>query len=269
MQSIARSLLFVPGDRPERFEKAVAAGAHELVIDLEDAVALDNKALARQATAEWLSLGVPTTVRINGMESEWFTADLDMLAQFPAAAVMLPKAEAESVRHVASMFAGRPLIALVETVRGVMTLRDIVAAGQLTRLAFGSVDFSLESGIDDDADALTSVRNQIVLESCLAGLLPPVDGICMEFNEAQVIKQQALRSRVLGFGGKLCIHPRQVEPVNSAFAPSGEEIEWARRVVLAVESSNGGATAVDGKMIDKPVLAKAEQIIADSLTQTK
>ncbi|MFV8817522.1 HpcH/HpaI aldolase/citrate lyase family protein [Haliea sp. E17] len=265
MASIARSLLFVPGDRPERFEKAAAAGAHEVVIDLEDAVAFDNKEEARQATADWLARGVPTTVRINGMESEWFAADLDLLAQFPGAGLMLPKAEVEAVQHVAGRLPGRPVTALVETVRGVMGLREITAAGQVQRLAFGSVDFSLESGISDDGEALTSVRNRIVLESCLARLLPPVDGVSVEFNDVELIRQQALRSRSLGFGGKLCIHPRQVDPVNSAFAPSAQEIEWARRVIDAAKSSNGGAVSVDGKMIDRPILLQAERIIESCL----
>jgi citrate lyase subunit beta/citryl-CoA lyase len=174
----------------------------------------------------------------------------------------LPKSEPESIYRIASELGGRPLIALIETVRGVMELRDLTAASGLERLAFGSVDFSVDSGISDVGDALTSVRSRIVLESCYAGLLPPADGVSLEFRDPEVMKLEARRAQQLGFGGKLCIHPRQVASVNAAFLPTEKDVAWATRVIAAVEESGGGATRVDGEMVDKPVLEMAQRILA-------
>jgi citrate lyase subunit beta/citryl-CoA lyase len=262
MMRIERSLLFVPGDRPERFAKAAATEAHEVIIDLEDAVAAENKAGTREATRDWIASGGVATVRINGMQSPWFDDDLAMLRELPDTRVMLPKAEPESVHRFVSELGGRPLIALIETVRGVMELRDLTAAQGLERLAFGSVDFSVESGISDVGDALTSVRTRIVLESCYAGLLPPVDGVSLELNDPQLMQSEAQRTRQLGFGGKLCIHPRQVASVNAAFLPTEQDVAWAKRVISAVEKSGGGATQVDGEMVDKPVLERARRFLS-------
>ena len=106
------------------------------------------------------------------------------------------------------------------------------------------------------------MRTQIVLESVRAGMLPPIDGVSVNFSDAALITQDARRSRQLGYGAKLCIHPAQVAPVNAAFAPSAAEIDWAERVLAAFEASHGAATAVDGKMIDKPLVDKARRIVS-------
>ena len=109
---------------------------------------------------------------------------------------------------------------------------------------------------------MTAIRTQIVLESCHAGLVAPIDGVSVNFSDADQMRADGLRSRQLGYGGKLCIHPSQVAAVNAAFLPSPEEVEWAQRVLAAFEASGGAATAVDGKMIDKPVVDRARHIIA-------
>lgn len=260
----ARSLLFVPGDRPERFAKADASGAHQVILDLEDAVAPGAKAQARDAVADWLAQGHTAVVRINGADTPWFADDLAMLRAAPAGSLMLPKADAESTAHCAAVLGGRALIALLETVQGYMQLRRLAAVPGLTRLAFGSVDFGAETGIADEGDAMLAVRTQIVLESCHAGLVAPVDGVSVELTDASLIGQHTLRSRQLGFGGKLCIHPRQVEAVNSAFLPTPAELKWALAVLAAFEASQGAATTVDGKMVDKPVVDRARRIAAEA-----
>ncbi len=264
MSPITRSLIFLPGHRPDRFDKAAASGAHEVIFDLEDAVAPAAKATARDAAAALLATGRPALVRINAMETEWFEDDIRMLLSRPGAGAMLPKADAQSLAHTARMLPGRRLIALVETVRGYLELRQLVNVSGVERLAFGSVDFSAESGIEDEGNAMTAVRTQIVLESCHAGLLAPVDGVSVNFNDAVQMRADALRSRQLGFGGKLCIHPHQVASVNAAFLPTPEQVQWAMRVIEAFEGSDGAATAVDGKMIDKPVVEKARRIVRES-----
>ncbi len=266
MNPIARSLLFVPGARPERFDKAAASGAHEVVLDLEDAVAPAAKDEARMAVAGWLAKGYRAIVRINAADTAWYEQDLKMMRAAPAACIMLPKADADSVNLTAGALPGRPIIALLETVQGLMTLQAMCAVPGVARIAFGSIDFALDSGIADEGEGLTSVRAQIALASRYAGLGAPIDGVSQEFVDEQVMQAEALRSKQLGFGGKLCIHPRQVVPVNQAFQPSEADITWAHRVIDAFSASGGGATAVDGKMIDKPVMERARLIIAETGT---
>jgi citrate lyase subunit beta/citryl-CoA lyase len=264
MTQLARSLLFVPGDRPERFAKAVASGAHAIVLDLEDAVAPAGKDAARDAVGAWLADGHRAIVRINAIDTPWFEADLDMLRSAPGTGVMLPKAETASLAHTLRAVGGRQVIALVETVGGYMELRTLVALDGLARIAFGSVDFAADSGIADEGDAMTAIRTNIVLSSCHAGLEAPIDGVSLAFKDADVMRADALRSRQLGFGGKLCIHPGQVEAVNDAWRPSMAERAWAERVVAAFHASQGAATAVDGKMIDKPVVERARRMLTEA-----
>lgn len=262
---ISHSLLFVPGDRPERFDKAQASGAHEVILDLEDAVAPAAKPAARRAVAEWLQAGGAqgrtAVVRVNAADTGWHADDLAMLQQVPGGMLMLPKAETVSLVAATSALPGRPTIALLETVRGFAALRELASVPGLGRIAFGSVDFGAETGIADEGDAMLAIRTQIVLESCLAGLQPPIDGVSVTLDDPALIHAQAARSRQLGFGGKLCIHPRQVEPVNAAFSPDETQVRWARRVLDAFEASQGAATVVDGKMVDKPVVEQARRLL--------
>lgn len=264
MTQLARSLLFVPGDRPERFAKAAASGAHAVVLDLEDAVAPAAKDSARGIVGAWLREGLPAIVRVNAIDTPWFDDDIQMLRSAPGAGVMLPKAEGPSLAHTLRVLPGRRVIALVETVAGYMGLNTLVALDGLSRIAFGSVDFSADSGIADEGNAMTAIRTHIVLASCHAGLEAPIDGVGLEFKDDTVMRADAMRSRQLGFGGKLCIHPRQVAAVNDAYRPSPTERDWAERVVAAFQASQGAATAVDGKMIDKPVVERARRMLTEA-----
>lgn len=263
MERIARSILFVPGTRADRFSKAMSSGAHQIAIDLEDAVSPAEKREARAATAAWLAEGNVAAVRINAADTEWFRDDLAMIAANPSATVMLPKADAASLATVHDFVPNHKLIALVETVRGLKELAQLARVPGVSRIAFGSVDFGTETGITDEADAMTAIRTQIVVESCFAGLEPPIDGVSVGFNDESQMQIDAIRSRQLGFGGKLCIHPKQVATVNKSFLPDSSQVQWARRVIAAMQASNGGATTVDGKMVDKPVAVQAERILAD------
>lgn len=264
MVHVSRSLLFVPGDRPQRFDKASASGAHEVILDLEDAVSPAEKAHARDAVATWVDGRRQALVRINAAQTAWFEDDIRLLQSMPSVGVMLPKADSESLTQTMAALPGRRIIALLETVRGYIDLRSMAGMRGLERIAFGSVDFAAESGISDEDEAMTPVRIQIVLESCLAGLAAPVDGVSVNFTDQDRMRQDALVSHKLGFGGKLCIHPAQVGAVNASFLPSAEEIQWAERVVAAFTASEGAATSVDGKMIDKPVVDRARRMIAES-----
>jgi citrate lyase subunit beta/citryl-CoA lyase len=265
-----RSLLFVPGDRADRFDKAAASGAHGMLLDLEDAVAPKAKAGARTAVAAWLAGrtagGAQAVVRINGVGTDWHDDDLQWVASLPAGVgVMCPKSEPGSLSAVATRIGGkRPLYALVETVAGVLGLRAMAAVPGLTRFAFGNVDFGVDAGItpDEDEIELAVVRTAFVLESRLAGLPAPVDGVSLEVSDTARMARHAARARRFGFGGKLCIHPRQVTEVNAAFRPSVADIAWAQGVIAAFEASGGAAVADGGQMIDLPVAERARQLLA-------
>jgi citrate lyase subunit beta/citryl-CoA lyase len=259
-----RSYLFVPGNRPDRFAKACAAGADAVVLDLEDSVATGDKLKAREAVAEWLSAAQPVLVRVNTSESEWFRDDLSLGRKAGIAGVLLPKAErVEEIQLIAENFGAEvPILPQIETARGFRNTLALAGAKPVRRLLFGSIDFQLDLGMAAEEEELLYFRSQIVLDSRLAGIQPPVDGVTTDINSPERVRADTLRARRLGFGGKMCIHPKQVPVVNECFTPSAEEEAWARRVVEASAAARGAATSVDGKMVDRPVLARAEVILA-------
>lgn len=256
------SFLFVPGHRDDRFAKAIASGTDAVILDLEDAVAPEAKEAARESVRGWLAAGGRALVRINAADTPWFTDDLEMLRALPQAGVMLSKADTPSLTHTLGVLPGREVIALLETVAAFMDLPALSRVPGLTQIAFGSVDFGIDSGIVDSGDAMVAVRSQIVLHSRFAGLRAPLDGVSLSFDSAEQMVADALRSFQLGFGGKLCIHPAQVAAINRAFTPTEQEHSWAQRVLQAFVDSGGAATAVDGKMVDRPVVERARRIVA-------
>jgi citrate lyase subunit beta / citryl-CoA lyase len=258
-----RSYLFVPGNRPDRFAKACAAGADAVVLDLEDSVAPADKEKARSAVAEWLTAAQPVMVRVNTSDSAWFRDDLSLGGRPGIAGVLLPKAErVEEIRLVTEKFGpGTPILPQIETARGFRNAPALAGAAQVRHLLFGSIDFQLDLGMTADEEELLHFRSQIVLDSRLAGIEPPVDGVTTDIYDTERVRADTLRARRLGFSGKMCIHPKQVPVVNECFAPTAEEEAWARRVVEASAGAPGAAISVDGKMVDRPVLARAEVIL--------
>ena len=259
-----RSYLFVPGTRPDRFAKACASGADAVVLDLEDSVAPADKAKARVAIAEWLTAAQPVMVRVNTSDSEWFREDLGLGKKPGIAGVLVPKAErVEEIRLIVEAFGPRvPILAQIETAQGFRSTLALAGAPQVRNLLFGSIDFQLDLGINAEEDELLYFRSQIVLDSRLAGIEPPVDGVTTDIHATELVRADALRAKRLGFSGKMCIHPKQVPVVNECFLPTAEEETWARRVVEASAGAPGAAISVDGKMVDRPVLARAEVILA-------
>ena len=261
----ARSWLFVPGSRIERLAKALASGADAVIIDLEDAVAPEHKLSARAAVVaalDGLAPAVPLVLRINGTDTAWWQDDAALARHAAFAALLLPKADSSAqIAEVNAASADKPLLALVETAVGMSQVRQIAAAPGVRRLVFGSIDFQLDMDISDDDLALLPFRAQLVLASRVARLPPPVDGVTTVLDDPICIQAEARRARSLGFGGKLCIHPRQVAPTNTAFSTSADELAWAKRVVAAASGANGAAVAVDGKMVDAPVLARALRLL--------
>jgi citrate lyase subunit beta / citryl-CoA lyase len=257
MTRIARSYLFVPATRPERFAKAHASGADAVVVDLEDAVAPDDKAAAREALAAALDPARPVVVRINAAGTRWFDEDLELCAHPGVAAVMLPKAEGIDAACAVVERTLRDVLALVETAAGIETARAIARVPGVVRLAFGSLDLKADLGVEGDDDELLAFRSELVLASRLGGLAAPVDGVCTAIGDAQRLRAETVRARRLGFGAKLCIHPSQPTEVNAAFAPDAAELDWARRVVEGFRAARGGVFLLDGRMIDAPVHRRA------------
>ena len=261
----ANSLLFVPGSRPERFDKALEAGADAVIIDLEDAVSPADKDTARAALAAWLDPAHPVLVRINAAETQWFLEDLGLLANAGIAGVVLPKAE-RPVDIAAASHAGKGLavLPLIESARGYEQRHVLARSPNVERLVFGTIDFQADMNMRCGEDELLPFRTELVLASRLAGIAAPVDGVCTAIDDAELLEAESLRSRRLGFGGKLCIHPRQVAVVNRCFTPTADEVAWAQRVIDADARSGGAVVAVDGKMVDRPVVLRATTILREA-----
>ncbi|MCC2111420.1 MAG: CoA ester lyase [Hyphomicrobiales bacterium] len=256
--------LFVPGDRPDRFAKALASGADRIILDLEDAVRQEVKSEARaairSAELDWSKI----LIRINDAASPHFAADCETLAAVPAAGVVIPKAERAATLDEVRRAAGRPieLIPQIETVAGLYGLDGLLAVEYVSRAAFGHLDFALDLGSAPDWDALAAARSMLVLRSRLAGAGAPIDSVTPDLRDIARLTEEAAAARRFGFGAKLLIHPGQVEPVAQTFAPSAHERAWAERVIAAVANAGAGAVALDGKMIDKPVEDAARRILA-------
>ncbi|MCW2501567.1 MAG: CoA ester lyase [Frankiales bacterium] len=260
----ARSWLFVPGSRPDRFAKAVAAGPDVVVLDLEDAVAESDKEAARAAVAGWLHPDRPAVVRVNA-EPDQLSADLRALRRPGLLAVMLPKAEdpGELAGVLASLAPYVGLVPLVETARGVCAVAALAGTPGVTRLAFGSLDLALDLGVDPDGGGgiLPAASHQLVLQSRAARLAAPVAGVTVDTADPDALARDVALARADGFGAKLCIHPRQVEAVNRGFAATAREAAWAQRVLDAA-GSNPGVFRLDGQMVDRPVLERARRLLA-------
>jgi citrate lyase subunit beta/citryl-CoA lyase len=264
----ARTYLFVPGTRPDRFGKALASGADAVVLDLEDAVAANDKASARQAIANWFTGAGPAdrariVVRINDAGSAWFADDLLALREAGATCVLLPKAEsAQQIAAVQAELPNASVLALIESARGVVQV-DAVAAAGVARLVFGTLDFALDLDIDitTDASGLAYAASRIALASRVAGLPSPVAGVTPQLEDLARLLADLAVARSQGFGAKLCIHPSQVQAIHAALRPSAEALAWAQRV-LAADAASPGAARLDGRMVDRPVVLQAQRTLA-------
>ncbi|MFQ6163545.1 HpcH/HpaI aldolase/citrate lyase family protein [Sinorhizobium meliloti] len=250
--------LFVPADRPERFAKAAASRADAVIIDLEDAIGVAHKTAARAHVATDFTDG-PVILRINAAGTRWHADDLLAAARLKLSAILLPKAEAGETLDVIARgpAAHLPLIALVETARGIAEAHAIATHPAVQRLAFGSIDFAADLGCAHTREALLSARSALVLASRLAGLPPPIDGVTTAIGDEALVFDDARYGQRLGFGGKFCIHPRQVEAIRHGYAPEALEIAWAERVL----ASGDGVISIDGTMIDEPVRLRARSVL--------
>lgn len=277
-----RTMLFTPGSNSGRMEKALSAGADAVIFDLEDGVALSEKANARNNIANSLKLPRKCNVyvRINGLDTDLWHEDLIMAVEGDADGVMLPKAESEEqIKFIDKFLAdleaksGKPvldLIPLVESARGIIFAFNIAcAAKRVSRLAFGALDYTMDIGtsFSGEGTELFYARSHLVNASRAAGILPPVDTVYPGIKDIEGFERDLSLAKQLGMFGKLVIHPSQIEPANRVFTPSEEEIAWARRVLSAFEEAEAagqGVVQVDGKMVDYPVADRARRILSQA-----
>ena len=277
---LRRSLLFVPGAEPRKLEKAGAAGADTLLLDLEDSVAPAQKAEARDNVAALLRAGAGSSelaVRVNAPGTPYFDADLEAVIGAGGCAVLLPKSEsAEQIAAVAETIAslerGRDgpaskLLLLVESPAGVANALAIGrATPRVEALCFGHADFSLAMGLSD-ADASRGIvyhaRCNVVIAAKACGVAP-IDSVHLAVKDDEAFRRDAEIGLHLGFEGKLCIHPRQVEITNEVYTPRQEQIDYALRVIAAWEAAERegrGVFTLDGKMVDAPLVAAQQRIL--------
>ena len=275
---VRRSLLFTPGDEPSMLRKAPTAGADVVVFDLEDGVSPKRKSAARETVAE--VIGDPdfdpdpeVWVRVNP-SPEALEADVDALAGVgpdgPVPdAVVLPKVGSSSdvdrlARLLEDRGIGTAIVPLVETGAGVLSAPEIADVELVDALCFGAEDYAADVGASRTSEGTEVLygRERVVASAAAAGV-DAIDTIYSDFGDEAGLRAETRFARQLGFDGKFAIHPAQVGPINEAFAPDPEEVEWARRVLAAREERGGdGAFQVDGEMIDPPLIARAERFVA-------
>lgn len=266
----ARSFLFVPGSDERKLGKALDAGADVVIADLEDAVLPDEKDRAR-ALATAVLAGAATEslrlVRVNALGTQWHDDDLAALRAAEVDGIVLPKASPDAAASAAA--GGLPVVAIVETADGLRRAHAVASVPGVEALVLGAVDLGLELGLEPrgDGQELLFARSMLVVDSAAAGIRPPVDQVWVDVRDLAGLERDCALARSLGFRGKACIHPAQVEVVNNAFSPSADEVASAQAVVTAYEQAAAegrGAVALDGQMIDLPVVERARRVLANA-----
>ena len=280
-----RTALFVPANRPDRVDKAVNTEADAVIIDLEDAVALTEKESARPKVREKVleHHEREIVVRVNALGSKFLQGDLDEIVVKNLHCIMFPKVEsADHIHEINELLleAERKqglesgvisIIPLIESAKAVQNVYQIVSETtdptRLFTVAFGAADYTLDMGIEISREGveLFYPRSRISVACRAAGVEPPLDTPFMvDLKDLEALKDDAKRAKQLGFQGKLCIHPNQIQPCNTIFSPTKEEILYAQRVIRAFEEAEAKGVAViqlDGKFIDYPVVERSRRIV--------
>jgi citrate lyase subunit beta/citryl-CoA lyase len=271
-----RSLLFAPGDDPRKLVKAIAAGAALAVADLEDAVAEERKVGARATVAQALVSRKPDggrcAVRINELDGPYGADDLRVAVEAGADAIVVPKASAAALGALA-VGDLPPVIAIIETAIGLQESAAIAATPGVSGLILGAVDLGLELRLTRRVDGLELVfaRSKLVMDSAAAGIGPPIDVVHVDLDAPDALRDECLLARSLGFGGKACIHPKQIPIVEAAFGPTEAQVDGARRIVREFEAAlarGAGVVAIDGQMVDRPGYERALDLINDDTRTT-
>ncbi len=263
-----RSLLFVPGSRPERYEKALATAADIVMIDLEDAVLPDEKNSARAAAIDFLGRtgqADRTGIRINSPRTFYGCADIAALAEAGVlpAAIMVPKVEHVVDLEIVAEALGKlspKLIPIIETGRGLEAAEALLRHPSVVSVLFGGADFSAELGVEMTWEAFAYARGRIASLSSSAGK-DAIDVPYLDVKNTEGLEADTRRVKALGFDGRACIHPSQVDIVNAVFMPGEADVSAAQRVLKAFDEAAGGAVLLDGKLIDRPVVTAAARTV--------
>ena len=280
-----RTALFVPGSRPDRVDKAAKSGADAIIIDLEDAVALSEKAIARPKVREKIleHVNKKIIVRVNGLDSGFIQEDLEAVIVEGLGCIIVPKVEdKEHVREIHRLLlevekekgmeqGAIAIIPLIESARAIENIFEIVSErtlpARLFTVAFGAADYTLDMGIEitREGTELSYPRSRIPIACRAANIDPPLDTPFMiDLKDREALKADARRAKQLGFQGKLCIHPNQIEPCHEIFSPTREEILYAERVIQAFDEAEAKGIAaihLDDKFVDYPVVEKARRVL--------
>jgi len=251
----AVSALYVPGSRPDRFDRAAASGADVVILDLEDSVAAEDKAAARDAVAAWLP-GAPVAVqvRVNAPGADALTADLAALP--PDAVLRVPKVSGTDDLDAVD---GREVHAILESALGIERAFAIAGHPAVRSLTLGEADLAAELGLEGE-DAFAWLRSRVVVAARAAGLPAPMMSAYPDLRDLDGLAHSCAVGRRLGFHGRSAVHPAQVPVIRDAFAPTEAEVAWAHEV-LAVLSSAGVARLADGSMVDEAMRRRAEGIV--------
>ena len=269
MTATYRSLLFVPGSRPDRFDKAVATGADTIIIDLEDAVLPEDKSTAREAAFKWLAEkpeGVKAALRINSPRTADGCADIAGLAAagIDPEFIMVPKAETGTDLEIASEALGsKKLVAVIESGRGLSNAMEIARLSPMGVL-FGGADFSASLWADLSNRRAMSFARGAVSSACGAAGVPAYDVPFLDIGDDEGLRETTREAKAFGFSGRACIHPKQVASVISVFTPTQDELAEAQAIIDALKAAQGGAVLHRGKLVDRPIILAAQRTLASA-----
>jgi len=270
-----RSLLFVPGTRQDRFDKAMRSGADAVALDLEDGVEASQKDRARALVADYLSRPNPTAVlrlvRFNSLDTDLGAADVACFRDVEGFdGLLLPKVETPGILETAARALGArrvPLLALLESPRAILRAAEIAAAdAPVAALLFGAEDLTAQLGVARtiDGEELVVARGQVVLAAAAVGA-EPIDAVFTNLDDLDALRRDCQRARRVGFRGKMAIHPKQVPVINEVLTPSSAEIDQARRVVAAFEraaAAGEGVVRMGDQMVELPIVERARRTLA-------
>ena len=276
-----RALLYMPGDDRRKIEKATTLGVDCICMDMEDGTAINKKADARVTIAkalQELDFGKSEKLaRINSVGSGWEKDDIEAVLPYRPDGIVIPKLEelsqiqwAHEIIEAAELKHGWPVNSIrmlvgVETAKGILNLKEIASHPRLDGIIFGGEDFAASIGATRTKDAVELLyARQFTVTACAAFGLQPIDIVTIDFKDIEALRVESEFGARLGFMGKQIIHPNQVKPVQTAFTPSDDAIAYAKRVVETFEASQKegkGAYALDGKMIDMPLVKNAKKVL--------
>jgi len=256
--------LYVPADRPDRVEKALASGAHAVIVDLEDAVAPAAKEEARDGLRALFAAApaVRVHIRVNALGTQWGEDDLRVVAHLPVHGVALPKTESAADAEAAAVLlgGGLRLHCLIETALGVERAFEIASSPSVGGISLGEADLRSQTAAGEAG--LDWARSRVVNAAVAAGLERPPQSVYANVTDLEGLARSCANGRELGFLGRTAIHPRQLPVIEQAYLPTEQEAARAREIVTAAASRDEGAFALDGDFVDAPIIASAQQVVA-------